>query len=583
MLTAAISSLQSKARVVSLWQACALWLAGGAFLVALNGFRNGPVIFADELGYLGTARYLAGIGPLPNMFTAGFSHFGYSLLITPAFWLGRDPVSAYRWALLINCLMVATVAPLSYIFARKAFAISHKTALLLVPLVMLYPSNAIQTNFAWSENALTPLLLAWAICLIGTTEHPTFRRLAGLSLLSVVLFFVHPRMLGIEIVTFAYLVAASWNRNATRSRYFAACTILVAAHLLVLYALSMVRHASYETSTSNVVYFMNILPKLPSLGFKISAAASGQILYLSYGSEGFIILGLLALMVIVARRHNEARKQGSLLLSALQNPLAFVLAGILSIFAASSIFSAGGSNVDQWLYGRYVDVTSPILLMTGILVARDVFYVRRLSPWLVMLIAFSITLWYSFASITSPDSISSANSPTLAPLLLALHGFANSKQIEFAIVFVLAIIPAMLFAAAGRRAFLPVIAIYVLGSILTIQDWPKFMFRNTAYPDSVREVNIELKENGLSDIAILVTRNALSNGTFKIMFYRMQYFVPKSRFVISDALQSSYCAVIAAMPADRIAEATSAPPVRLVDDIFFWIPKRQPGNSACNR
>jgi hypothetical protein len=37
-----------------------------------------PWIFADELGYLGHARYLSGTGVFPNMGGATYYHFGYS-------------------------------------------------------------------------------------------------------------------------------------------------------------------------------------------------------------------------------------------------------------------------------------------------------------------------------------------------------------------------------------------------------------------------------------------------------------------------------------------------------------------------
>ena len=44
-----------------------------------------PLILADEVGYLGNARYLSGMAHLPNMQKSQFYHFGYSLFLLPAF------------------------------------------------------------------------------------------------------------------------------------------------------------------------------------------------------------------------------------------------------------------------------------------------------------------------------------------------------------------------------------------------------------------------------------------------------------------------------------------------------------------
>ena len=47
------------------------------FLHLLSGIQmEQPLVLADEVGYLGNARYLAGTAPMPNMQTTRFYHFG---------------------------------------------------------------------------------------------------------------------------------------------------------------------------------------------------------------------------------------------------------------------------------------------------------------------------------------------------------------------------------------------------------------------------------------------------------------------------------------------------------------------------
>lgn len=559
-----------------------LWLGSAILLAAVNQYRNGPATLADELGYLGVARWLAGAGPLPNMFNASFYHFGYSFLIAPAFWLGSNPVSTYKWVMVINCMLAATVAPLGYAFARKFFSVGHRQALFLAAIAMIYPANAAQTNFAWSENALPALMLCWAMVLILAHERPTPTRIALLALIPVALFFVHPRMLGIELVTFLYLAGASIIRKANRWRYVAGCAAMLLMHALVARALSHVRHLAYGTTHGSVSNFMHDLGQVLSRGMKLPAAASGQIAYLSYGSQGLIIIGILALVVLSWEFYRQMRREHSVMASWLTNPCVILAMGIASIFAASAIAMSSGIRTDHWLYGRYVDAASPILLIAGTLSAIDRQRIRALAPWLVMVLCFAITLWFSYAAITRPQDIVYNNIPTLAPLMRNLQTFAGTAGIEFAAIMLLVVAPALLFAAAGKRAAAPIIAVYVLTSIITIVEWPRNLVGHDAYPAPVREIRAELAGRNLADSKILVYRDSFSDPSYVAMFFRMQYFLDENTIVLSgDADAATGCPRVGT-PAD-LASGGSAmgQPIHLTKHVVFWIPRVPAGSAEC--
>lgn len=574
-------TVQAKSMAVSWRWAVLLWLVSAVLLALLNQYRNGPATLADELGYLGVARWLAGAGPLPNMFTAAFYHFGYSFLIAPAFWLGGNPVDTYKWVMGINCILAATVAPLSYALARKAFGVSHRKAAFLAGLAMLYPANAVQTNFAWSENALPALLLCWSIILFIAHERPSPARLVLLALLPVLLFFVHPRMLGIELVTLAYLTVAALTRRFSRWWYVAGCAVLILAHALVAYELSYVRHLAYESSHGSVTNFLHVLRHVRSMGMKLPAAASGQIMYLSYGSEGLVVIGIMALILTSVRKYLSLRTERSIAPSFVVNPYIILIAGIASIFAASAITMSGGARMDHWLYGRYVDAASPILLVAGTLAAFERRRIRELAPWLVMILCFATTLWFTYAAITIPSSVVYNNIPTLAPLIRALQGFAGAKQIAFSAIMLLVIAPALLWAAAGRRAAAPAIAVYILISIITVVEWPRYLVGHDAYPAPVKEVRAELSRMDLLDSKILVYRDSFSEPGFAIMFYRMQYFLDKSRVVVVDHPSSEACPRIGRAKDLAAGPAARQAPISLSRGVAFWIPEKVPGSVAC--
>src|SRR5262249_52477873 len=104
------------------WQRPNLMLAAAAAVVALAHvalvfLRHGPILVADEIGYLTNARVLAG-GVGGQLAGAGFTHGGYSLLLVPFVRLG-SPLAAYRLVLLLNVLLVASLIPLLYLLLRR--------------------------------------------------------------------------------------------------------------------------------------------------------------------------------------------------------------------------------------------------------------------------------------------------------------------------------------------------------------------------------------------------------------------------------------------------------------------------------
>src|SRR6185437_3213475 len=357
-------------------------------------------------------------------------------------------------------------------------------------------------NFAWSENALPALMLCWAIILILVHERPTPTRVLLLALIPPILFFVHPRMLGIELVTLLYLVIASVVHKLGRWWYAMGCAALLLMHTLVAHALSYVRHLAYGEDHGNVSNFLHDLSQVLSRGMRLPAAASGQIAYLSYGSQGLIILGILTLVVVSYQLYLELRREHPTIPSLLMNPCVILALGIASIFAASAITMSAGFRTDHWLYGRYVDAASPILLIAGTVSALDRRRIRAFAPWLVMILCFAITLWFSFAAITQPQQIVYNNIPTLAPLIYHLQTFAGVTGIEFGVIMLLVVAPALLFAAAGKRAVAPIVAVYMLASIITILEWPRNLVGHDAYPAPVRQIRTEIDSRNLADSKI---------------------------------------------------------------------------------
>ena len=126
--------------------------------------RTGPVVVADEVGYLANARVLAG-GVDGQLSPAPFYHGGYSLLLAPLLAIFRQPGDE---------LPARARSERSYLRRRslrssiclltRCFAVQPAAAVWPALAAAAYPSVTIYTQVAMSENLLLPLLVLWLLC-----------------------------------------------------------------------------------------------------------------------------------------------------------------------------------------------------------------------------------------------------------------------------------------------------------------------------------------------------------------------------------------------------------------------------------
>ncbi|HEX2027579.1 MAG TPA: hypothetical protein VHF25_06220, partial [Nitriliruptorales bacterium] len=143
----------------------------------------------------------------------------------------------------------------------------------------------------------------------------------------------------------------------------------------------------------------------PSEWGSILVHAAGQAWYLTAATLGLAPLGLAALVVLTRRRRHDGpaawrrrhdgpaawprRHDGPTAwpLDPPRTTAAIVVAGFLSVFAASTIFLSAGERIDILIYGRYNEAALPVVLAAGIafLLTRGA-TVRSLGAVAVLLI-----------------------------------------------------------------------------------------------------------------------------------------------------------------------------------------------------
>ena len=310
-----------------------------------------PFIIADEIGYLGNARYLAGVSHMPDLRTTAFYHFGYSLFLLPAFWLFPDPVQAYKAVMVINALLSGLLFfPLYYVL-DSILSTPRWLSIVASFTTCLYPSFVLQSNVAWAESAFITfcaLLLALFIVLLN---HKSYVAAVAFGCTASFLYTIHPRGLPIFVIAVAYLTLLALLRVLPMLRALAgiisACAIFV---------LTRVINAHLEIAGWGDQAIRNV-PTVAAIASKVTHFKSfllvvlAQILYLSQATYGLFLLGVASIFLLFWRRVSAVSQtrihDGTL------HWYTFLLLTSLGAFLASTLKIQSLKRGGQLIYGRY--------------------------------------------------------------------------------------------------------------------------------------------------------------------------------------------------------------------------------------
>lgn len=327
--------------------------------VTLAMMRDRPLIFADEAGYLGNARYLAGGLPI-KLFKSGAYYPGYSLLIAPLFWLGLTPVQTYQAILLANGLLLSSVYVSLVHWMRWILGERSRYAYAIAFAASLYPTFLVQPLFAMSESAVVALASVLPLALYALLETKRASTAAMFGIMVALLHLVHPRYVGTVALTAIGLPALSILRalpwKASLSAVMTAGAGVLAGRRLT--------HYVTEANLGNAVSEGGRLVALGSLerlgGLLLEVV--GQLWYLAAASAGLVMLGVVTLMRLVLQPTTGiSRRQ-----SPAWNAIVFTVASAALAFGVSCLFMATGKRVDHFIYGRYNEGLVAPFIATGL-------------------------------------------------------------------------------------------------------------------------------------------------------------------------------------------------------------------------
>jgi hypothetical protein len=331
--------------------------------VALSLIRTGPIVVADEMGYLGNARAIVGhIGA--QMELAPFYRAGYSLLLAPLIAAGGSPTFTYHLVLILNALLVASVFPLLYLLLTRFGGVSRQVAIWAAFAAAVYPALTVLSQAALSENALFPLVCVWLLAFGGLLSAERGRApvwAVALGGATGALWAVHNRMIVAVALAVVGMVWLAYRRRIGPGALALGLFVIGLALLGTHYLDGFVVDHNYGGQASD-----ELSSRMGELsGFAGLRTATANLL----GQTWYLLVATFGLSAAAAVSFFRTR------------PRVPVLGVLLALTVLLLLISAAAfperTRPDMLIYGRYVEIAAPPLVAFGLAALAGVRLPRR--------------------------------------------------------------------------------------------------------------------------------------------------------------------------------------------------------------
>lgn len=327
------------------------------FVVALR--VKGPTIHPDEFGFLTNGQVLLGRNeaPLP---TGSFYPAGYGLVTAAGSVVTGSMMGAYRFSLLFNLVLAVLTAVVATRLAIRGFGASRMTGLIAGALVFVTPGTLVSSMFSWAETAARLAFLGFVFLVIKATARRSVVVLTAVGLFVGLMPALHGRF--VLLLPFTCLLFGWWvlRRDATfvaGAAGVGATSIGYAASVLLnRFVKSAVYLRSHDPENRLLMRITNY-----HLWGELFKRMVGQLWYLLATSYGLIGVGVACAVAAVwaGFRRRDVRTN-----PALVGYVAAVL-GTGAVLFTGGLQLVYGIRGDHYIYGRYVEMMVPALLVLG--------------------------------------------------------------------------------------------------------------------------------------------------------------------------------------------------------------------------
>jgi len=504
-----------------------------AVRLVVSLIRTGPVLVADEIGYLTNARVLTG-GIAGQLEQAPFYRGGYSLLIAPVVGLVSDPTVAYHLILVLNAALAAAVFPLLYLLLTRFGGVRAELAFWAALAGAAYPALTVLSQVAMSENALFPLVVAWLIAFGGLLSTQRGGReipwAAGLGAATGALWAVHNRMVVAVVLAVAGLIWLAVRRRLRPVAAIVGLVVIALAFLGVHFLDSYLIDHNYAGSAPEEL--SERMDELFQFGGFRTALANlfGQGWYLLVATFG--LAGAAVWDSFGRRRSVDAEDEPAPVLGVL-----LALTALLLLISAAAFPER--TRPDMLIYGRYTEVVAPALIAFGFAALGRVFRsfapdsgandrhtpaaLGRLAWPLIGFGALTALVVLIRATASDPDA---ANRWNISALPFVTVQLGPAILIGAAVV-ALAGAALLLWAAGRGQGMLGLAALALFVPIVAYGVWnPVRSSQRAVYPAGWESPESVVEEAGARTIAYDLDHYDT------IGLYTVQWFLPKTKLTL---------------------------------------------------
>lgn len=347
------------------------WIAiAGSVLLIIITTRNLSNYYmihvgGDEFGYWANAAYWSGENWSSLMENIPYYSWGYSVLLFMITRLPIEMTAAYQVAIALNVLMLVIIYRLtSYSLCLWFPEVKREEADLMALITTLYPSFITYTQLTYCETLI--VLLYWLILINIIKLEKTGKSSYGITalLISIVIYIVHQRNLGVLCATLLIVGYQSFQNKAHIMKKILAAG---SAFLILSAAIWIKRNLSslawISQTVSGVNNYSDAVTKAGSIfdlrGIQeLMVSVVGKVFYIASSSFLLVFVGVMFMADMVRqKRENDTRHSSA---------FAWAMLSFLFSVGIAAVFLIHSERMDILIYGRYSESAAGALILLGI-------------------------------------------------------------------------------------------------------------------------------------------------------------------------------------------------------------------------
>lgn len=335
---------------------CAAVAAASSLWVVIA--HAGPTVHPDEWGFLLNGQVIIG-HPEVQVPTGSFYPAGFGVVTGALALLTGSMSGEYRATLVVNFLLCLVVGFLAHRVARRVFGLTAGMSLLAATLAFVGPGTVVSSLYAWPETAARAAFLLFVLGLHRIAQTKNQRQVLLFGLLTGFMPVLHGRFTLVLALSCAVVLWWGWRREIARVIAGAAVGLSALSYLAGRSLNALVKRELYAQAWGQEDRLLKRITN-PSLWPALVRTMTGQSWYLVVTSCGLFMVA--AFFVWRTVRSGGLRE---ILSDPRKLTTSVVGASVVLLIFTGGLQLLYGSRGDHLVYGRYVEILVPVILVMG--------------------------------------------------------------------------------------------------------------------------------------------------------------------------------------------------------------------------